>query len=288
MLSGMARRAELLRHGIDIRVDAPGVGANLQDRYEVGVVSRMKRDFALLKGATFRAPRDGQQPDPQFIEWQQGRGVYTSNGAVIAVIKRSVAERPEPDLFLFGLAGYFKGYFPGYSKLVSRDKNYFTWAVLKAHTENTAGTVGLLNDPRDTPEINFHYFGEGTDRSGKDLDSVLAGVEFVRGVSASADELIEEEVVPGPSIQSKEALRQFIKDNAWGHHASCSCKIGPRSDPMAVLDSKFRVHGAGKLRVVDASVFPKIPGFFIVSAVYMVSEKASDDILSDARALPLA
>ena len=60
--------------------------------------------------------------------------------------------------------------------------------------------------------------------------------------------------------------------------------MGPRDDPMAVVDSRFRVHGTRGLRVVDASVFPRIPGFFIASAVYMVSEKARDVIVEDANA----
>jgi choline dehydrogenase-like flavoprotein len=79
-------------------------------------------------------------------------------------------------------------------------------------------------------------------------------------------------------------LAQFVKDNAWGHHASCTCKIGRKDDPMAVLDGDFRVYGARGLRVVDASVFPKIPGFFIVTSVYMIAEKAADVILADVRA----
>ena len=54
-----------------------------------------------------------------------------------------------------------------------------------------------------------------------------------------------------------------------------------RSDPNAVLDSKFRVRGTSGLRVVDASVFPKIPGFFIVVPIYMVSEKATDVLLAE-------
>ena len=53
---------------------------------------------------------------------------------------------------------------------------------------------------------------------------------------------------------------------------------------MAVLDSKFKVRGTSNLRVVDASVFPRIPGFFIASAVYIAAEKAADAILHDARA----
>ena len=78
-----------------------------------------------------------------------------------------------------------------------------------------------------------------------------------------------------------EELRQFVRNEAWGHHASCTCKIGRLRIAMAVLDSSFRVHGTKGLRVVDASVFPHIPGLFIVSAMYMVAEKASDVILAD-------
>ena len=69
-----------------------------------------------------------------------------------------------------------------------------------------------------------------------------------------------------------------MRDTAWGHHASCSCAIGPQADG-GVLGSDFTVHGTRRLRVVDASVFPRIPGFFIASAVYIVAEKAADAIL---------
>ena len=72
-----------------------------------------------------------------------------------------------------------------------------------------------------------------------------------------------------------------MRDHAWGHHASGTCAIGPR-DAGGVLGNDFRVHGTAGLRVVDASVFPRIPGYFIASAVYMVAEKAADMILADA------
>ncbi|MGH6906220.1 MAG: GMC oxidoreductase, partial [Geminicoccaceae bacterium] len=78
-------------------------------------------------------------------------------------------------------------------------------------------------------------------------------------------------------------LKQFVRDTAWGHHASCTCKIGADDDPMAVLDQDFRVRGAKNLRVVDASVFPRIPGLFILTSVYMISEKASDVIADQYR-----
>ncbi len=75
----------------------------------------------------------------------------------------------------------------------------------------------------------------------------------------------------------------FIKNEAWGHHASCSNPMGKSTDPMAVVDSNFMVIGARNLRVVDASVFPRIPGYFPMIPIMMMSEKASDVILSEAR-----
>lgn len=132
------------------------------------------------------------------------------------------------------------------------------------------------------PDINFRYFEEGNDEFGEDLESVVDGVEFVRKMTTRTSELFAEEEVPGAAVNSREEIREFVKDEAWGHHASCTCKIGIEDDPMAVLDTDFRVYGTKNLRVVDASVFPKIPGFFIVSSVYMISEKASDLILAAA------
>jgi choline dehydrogenase-like flavoprotein len=185
-------------------------------------------------------------------------------------------------LFCFALVGLFGGYFPGYSSLAVTKPNYLTWAILKAHTENRAGEVALRSaDPRDTPLINFHYFEEGSDKAGEDLDSVVAGIRFVRRLTAKlkAEGAIAEEEAPGEARQSDDELKDYVRTAAWGHHASCTCPIGPR-ETGGVLSGDFRVHGTQGLRIVDASVFPRIPGFFIVSAVYMIAEKAADVILA--------
>jgi choline dehydrogenase-like flavoprotein len=282
-LSGIGPCKELEQFGIQVRVDLPGVGENLQDRYEVGVVSEMKTDFSLLKDLTFEPPHLGQAPDPSFVAWQSGKGLYTTNGVAIGIIKKSQEARPNPDLYIFGLPSNFHGYFPGYSKEAERNKNYFTWAILKAHTLNTAGRVTLRSsDPCDVPEINFHYFSEGNDAAEEDLESVADGVEFVRRIMRHADRVTKSELRPGKDVSTRAQIKGFIKDEAWGHHASCTCKMGAQDDAMAVVDSNFRVRGTKNLRVVDASVFPHIPGFFIITAIYMISEKASDVILADA------
>ncbi len=279
MLSGIGSREELEAHGIDVRVDLQGVGRNLQDRYEISVVNRMNFDeWHIFKNARF------DTSDPQYAKWEECKeGPYTTNGSVLSIFKRSAPERTLPDLFCVAFLGRFEGYFPGYSDLFAKNLNYLSWAVLKAHTNNRAGRVTLRSsDPRDVPNIDFAYFEEGTPDNNADLDAVVEGVHFVRTLTAPllAKGMIAEEELPGKDIQWDEDIRDYVRSRAWGHHASCSCAIGPR-EKGGVLDSNFRVHGVRGLRVVDASVFPRIPGFFLVCAVYMIGEKAAEAILAD-------
>lgn len=282
-LSGIGPREELEQHEIPVLVDLPGVGENLQDRYEVGVISEMERDFPLLRDAAFRPPRPGDPPDRAFDEWRTGKGVYASNGVVLGIITKSSRAEPDPDLFVFGLPAWFEGYYPGYAERLTQDKRHFTWAILKAHTTNRAGVVRLTSaDPRDVPAISFKYFDEGSDDGEADVDAMADGVEFVRRLMKHSSEYLTREALPGELVQTREQIKGWVRDQAWGHHASCTCRMGPPEDTMAVLDSRFRVRGTEGLRVVDASVFPRIPGFFIVTSVYMISEKASEDILEDA------
>jgi choline dehydrogenase-like flavoprotein len=274
MLSGIGPRAELERHGIQVKVDLPGVGRNLQDRYEVGVVHRMAKRWAALEGAGFEAG------DSLFRKWQHGgRGMYGSNGAAITLTRKSRRSDGDPDLFLMGMLAKFKGYYPGYAAEICKEGDGLSWCALKGHTRNRAGSVTLRSaDPRDVPRIDFNYFAEG---GAEDLDALVEAVEIARAVAAPLRRRgLAQEVLPGPEVQG-DALAQWIRDNAWGHHASCTCAIGPR-ETGGVVDGNFRVHGIQSLRVVDASVFPRIPGFFIVSAVYMIAEKAAAAILADA------
>jgi choline dehydrogenase len=278
MLSGVGPPDVLRRHGIPLRIPLPGVGANLQDRYEVSVVNRMNaKAWKVYDGARF------SPGDPQFSEWSERRsGVYATNGAVLTMFKRSSDAVPVPDLFCMALLANFSGYYPSYSAKFANDLNALTWVVLKAHTENRAGTVTLRSaDPRDTPIIEFNYFTTGGDA---DVKAVVEGIRFVRRVSRGLrDEgLIAQEELPGDTVVSDAELGEFVRHNAWGHHACGTCAIGA-VEQNGVLTPDFRVHHTHGLRVVDASVFPRIPGFFIASAIYMIAEKAADVILASAR-----
>jgi len=309
MLSGVGPADELARCDIQPLAGKswPGVGKNLQCRYEIAVISDMAKDFDVLKTGAFAYPEGDGSEDPEFVAWKSRRGVYTSNGAVFSIVKRSsqavhiladpneAVGLPPPDLFLFGILGYFKGYFPGYSKLAEEKRNRLTWAILKGHTRNTSGSVTLRSkDPRETPLINFRYFDDGdldSAASKADMEAIVEGVRLVKRILERSGDCVSATIWPDflnedlEKPEVAERLRQFIAAETWGHHASGTCKIGrdPIGAEQAVLDSEFRVHGIQGLRVVDASVFPKIPGFFIVTPIYMIAEKAAELILRDAR-----
>jgi len=286
-LSGIGPRDELDNFGIRTIVDLPGVGRNLQDRYEIGVVTEFNEPF------TFAAAcRPGQQVDPCFSQWLNGSGPYTGYGDVAGILHTSPTQRrdgrPNADLLISVALTRFKGYYPGYSvkDLAAPDAhNKLTWLILKAHTRNRAGTVTLRSrDPRDTPVINFHYFEEGTDQEGNDLNSLVDAIQFSRRINARLTGISSGDNWPGPDVRTRAQIAQWVRDEAWGHHASCSCRMGAADDPKAVVDSRFRVRGTRGLRIVDASVFPRIPGYFILMPIYMISQKAAGEIIRDARA----
>jgi choline dehydrogenase-like flavoprotein len=278
MLSGIGNPTVLEKCGIKTRVPLNGVGQNLQDRYEVPIVNRMNRNWEMLDGARF------DTTDAQYRAWdRRRRGVYISNGALICVVQRSMVGKPVPDLFCYALLADFRGYKPGYSKRVRERRDCLTWIILKGHTNNRGGSVTITSpDPRVRPHIDFAYFEEGTDASGDDLRSVVEGIRLVRSMTAAMKGLVAEEEFPGPGIESPEQLHQFVRNHAWGHHASCTCAIGAAASG-GVLTTDFKVHRTQGLRVVDASVFPRAPGLFIVSAIYMIGEKAADRIIADAK-----
>jgi choline dehydrogenase len=293
-LSGIGPSAELESFGITPLVDLPGVGTNMQDRYEIGVNVVHQDNFTILNGCTY----DAQPHDACYQRWASNpsgtgssRGAYASNGIAAGMgVRSAFAANSDLDLYIFAGAFDFTGYFPGWPAATLPDHKHFSWYSLKAHARNTAGTVHLRSaDPLDTPIVNFNYFDTGTTTDGADQDDLGALVQAVHmarqalsnynnyGILGGST-FVEES--PGANVTSDADIGQWIKDRAWGHHASCTNKIGANSDPNAVLDSKFRVRGTLGLRVVDASVFPKIPGIFIQAPTIMVSEKAADVILN--------
>jgi choline dehydrogenase len=158
--------------------------------------------------------------------------------------------------------------------------------MVHINPKSQAGYVRLTSaDPQDVPDINFNFF---QDHGAQDLQELVEGANLLRQSwqAAGPGVLPFDEMHPCPGSGAGNctdaAQREVVKLQAYSHHATSTCAIGGDGDKMAVLDSKFRVRGVKHLRVVDASVFPVVPGAFPVLPTYMISAKAAEDILEDA------
>ena len=285
MLSGVGEDAQLAKSEIASVVSLAGVGENLQDRYEAPVVSELATPLEVV--APCKLGQEGAD-DPCLTAWRESEGVYKTPGFLASVLTRSRSTEALADLQIFAVPTDARGYYPGYSRDSAAAKNRFTWLLLKAHTKNHDGTVRLSSpSPFARPAIAFNSYDEKDPLHDPDLLALVEGVKVARKIAKEMRALVPSdpvrEIWPGPAKSSDDDLAAWIRKESWGHHACCTNKMGRAEDPAAVVDSDFRVHGARGLRVVDASVFPEIPGTFIALPTYMIAEKAADAILGASR-----
>ena len=293
-LSGIGPAAELKSFGIPVVSDLPGVGTNLGDHYEISSIVKSNIPFHYFENCTFLSTA----VDPCYNQWAAGgtdRGPYGTNLIEAAALKTSSIANGIRDQFIFSAPVAFKGYYQGYANDAIADTKHWSWAGLRSHSKNNAGTVTLTSaNPLVAPKILFNFFEYGVTANNEvsnTLTNLVEAIEFGRKSYANLGTPYTNnftEIYPGPQITTKAQLKQFVKDEAWGHHATGTAKIGSSKDVNAVLDSEFRVRGVFALRVVDASALPTTPGFFPVSSVYMIGEKASDVVLDDYLKVKLA
>ncbi|EME87514.1 uncharacterized protein MYCFIDRAFT_75362 [Pseudocercospora fijiensis CIRAD86] len=245
-LSGIGPESELSQHGIATRLNLPSVGKNLQDRYEVAVAGRAPTEINLVKDCTFLKG----DSDPCLTRWQKypiEKGTYGTNGVALAILKKSsVAANDTTELFVAGWPAHFIGYEPNYFEKAITGKNAWTWVTLAAHTRNNeVGTVTLRSaNPQDMPEINFRYFS--TSGAADDLTALVEGTKYSRKIFQDLIPLNGKftEDYPGTrNVRNDEEWKQYIQNEAWGHHACCTAKIGAEGDEDAVLDGGFKVRG---------------------------------------------
>ena len=252
-LSGIGPKAELAKFNIPLIKDLPGVGENLADNYEAGILNLANRDLG-------------------------------DTGGYVVIMLNTSKTTPERNIYAFCGSFSFEGFWPGYP--TDYGPSQYECALVHMNPKSQAGYVRLNSaDPQDVPDINFRFFDKGGD---EDLTEILEAVKTIRkGLRAVTGDVAPfDEQHPCPGVNKEctdEAQKDFIKTQAYSHHPTSSCAIGGDIDPMAVLDSKFRVRGVKNLRVVDASAFPVVPGAFPVLPTMMLSEKASEDILAAAK-----
>lgn len=266
MLSGIGPREHLAALGIGSRVDAPQVGRNLSEHPVLYMT------FAAHDGTTFLSQLRFDRAARSVMRWAAtGKGPFASQitSGIMMLRTRPELERPDIQLVFLPVRLDAKLWYPFFGQ---RQSHVLSVMVMQLHPESR-GTVELRSDdPFERPRIDLNLLS-----TPNDFAEVRGGVAAVRKIFASAPlkDMVSGELAPGPDATDDATLDQFIRDNLKiTQHPCGTCRMG--EDPAAVVDSELRVKGVEGLRVVDASVFPTVPGANINAAVIMVAERASD------------
>lgn len=271
MLSGIGSAQALQGLGIEPRVDLPGVGENLHDHIVCDV--RWRRSSP---GPLYRALRLDRIAVDVLRTWMFGTGLSGKIPAAAVGLVRSRQNLALPDLQLM-LAAAPMTAGPHLGPFL---KPYVDAFAIKGVflAPESRGSVRLSSaDPTKPPLIQQNFLSAESDR--------LAVREMVRTMRRIGGQLplasfISEELAPGASAVSDEAIDAFIRNTAITlHHPAGTCKMAVESDPLGVLDQNLCVRGVDGLRVVDGSAIPKIVRGPINAPIIMMAEKIADDML---------
>lgn len=275
MLSGIGPADHLRSHGIDVRMDLPGVGSGLQDHPLVPMGFRARRPFPL--SAKLRADRVALSA----LGWiLTGKGMMgTQPLTTIAYYRsRDGLERPDLENIIMPTSLNAHVWFPGIRK-PHEDMLTSLNCVLRPASR---GSVRLRSgDPADMPAIQFNILAEQVD-----VDRLRHTIAWTREFLSNSpiSEFVGEEAFPGPAVNSPEAMERYIRSIVvTAQHPACTCRMGSDSDNDSVVDSRLRVQGIEGLRVADASVMPKLISGHTNAPAIMIGERAADFLLADTR-----
>jgi choline dehydrogenase len=268
-LSGVGPAQLLKQHGIDVVLDAPGVGNDLQDHLQVRLVTRCSQRVTLndiinhpvrrvMAGARYAAFRTG----PLTIAAGTSGAFFKTNPRLAT---------PDVQIHFLPFSTDRMG-----EKLHSFSA--FSASVCQLRPESRGSLRIKSADPAMPPEIRINYLATETDRT-----AFVEGFKILRKILAAPalKPYVVDEVLPGSKVTSDEDILAFCrKAGSTVYHPTSTCRMG--NDPLAVVDQRLRLRGIEGLRVVDASVMPDLMSGNTNAPTIMIAEKASDMILEDA------
>jgi choline dehydrogenase len=266
MLSGVGAARDLEAAGVDCAHDLPGVGRNLQDHWDVDVVSELKGDYGLDR---YKRPHWRALAALQYLLFRSGPAA--SNIVEAGAFCSSRAEDADPDLQFHFLPG------AGVEAGVGGAPNGFGCTLNSYYLRpRSRGAVKLVSaDPTRPPEIRVNALSEP-----HDLAMGVAGVEISRDILSqpALARLISREIEPGPQVRTRAQLEAFVlRAGRSAYHPVGTCRMGRGDD--AVVDPQLRVRGLENLRVCDSSVMPALVSSNTNATTIMIAEKAADLIL---------
>ena len=265
-LSGIGPADLLSSLGIPVLIDAPEVGKNLQDHYQMRTIVRLKAPGSLNDDV-----RNPLKLAGMGLQWLlRGSGPLTVGAGQVggaAFTRHAHNDRPDVQFNVMPLSADKPG-------TPLHRYSGFTASVWQCHLESRGHVRIRSTDPAEQPTIAPNYFVRDIDRK-----TIVAGVGMLRDIyrQPAFRDLWDEEVVPRPEVRSEaEIWDQVCHNGGTVFHCVGTCRIG--NDDHAVVDPSLRVRGVEGLRVVDASVMPKITSANTNVATLMIAEKAAQMI----------
>ncbi|WP_426998395.1 choline dehydrogenase [Pseudarthrobacter sp. N5] len=276
-LSGVGNPSHLKSLGIQPVVDLPGVGENLQDHLEVYVQHACTQPVSMQPNLSlWRYPLIG-------LQWLLGRtGPAATNHFEGGGFVRSNEDVEYPNLMFHFLPVAVR-----YDGQKAAAKHGYQVHIGPMYSDARGSIKITSTDPAVHPSMLFNYLSTDQDKR-----------EWVEAIRITRDILEQSamapfnggELSPGRAVQTDAEILEWVaRDAETALHPSCTAKMGPTSDPMAVVDPlTMKVHGTSGLRVADASAMPYVTNGNIYAPVMMLAEKAADLILGQDPLAPVA
>ena len=266
-LSGVGPAPLLQAHGIPVRHALAGVGEGLQDHYAPRSVARVKNTKTINERAR------GLNLAYEVLKWATTRrGILALSPTLVYCFWHSGETAESSDLQLtFTPASYMEG---EQGKL--ENEPGMSVASWQQRPESRGHVRLRSSDPFEPPLIQTNYLTHELDRR-----VTIAGMKLARRLLSSAPlrPYYDYEDFPGPGVQTDDEFLTAATQRAQTtFHPGCTCRMGPASDPLAVVDDHLRVHGLEGLRVVDASIMPRMISANLNASTLMIADKASDMI----------